>query len=57
MGDSILGGSDSERGLGVIVDNQLNVSSQHESVAKRANAILGCINRGSLSRREVLLLP
>lgn len=39
------------------MDNQLNTSSQCDAMAKRANVILGCINRGiSSRRREVILL-
>lgn len=38
-----------------MVDNQLNIPSQRHVVAKRANAIFGCTNRGILSRnREVI---
>lgn len=39
-----LGSSESEKELGVVVDNQLHMNFQCEAVANRAKAILGCIN-------------
>lgn len=46
-----------EEDLGVTVDNQLNMGSQCDAEAKRANAIVACINMGVVSRsREVILL-
>lgn len=48
MEDSILGSSNSEKDLGVMVDNHLNMSSRCDTVVKRANVILGWVNRGIL---------
>uniref|UniRef100_K7F0L4 Reverse transcriptase domain-containing protein n=1 Tax=Pelodiscus sinensis TaxID=13735 RepID=K7F0L4_PELSI len=57
MGSDCLGGSTAERDLGVIVDHKLNMSQQCDAVAKKANMILGCINRCVVSKtREVILL-
>lgn len=45
IGDCILGSRDPEKDLGSMVDNQQNMSAPCDAVAKRANTILGCINR------------
>ncbi|CAM5112215.1 unnamed protein product [Natator depressus] len=57
MGNDYLGRSTVERDLGVIVDHNLNMSQQCNAVAKKANIILGCTSRSSISKtREVILL-
>ncbi|CAM5123811.1 unnamed protein product [Eretmochelys imbricata] len=51
MGNDCLGRSTAERDLGVIVDHKLNESQQCNAVAKKkANIILGCINRSAVSK-------
>uniref|UniRef100_A0A8C8RVT0 C2H2-type domain-containing protein n=1 Tax=Pelusios castaneus TaxID=367368 RepID=A0A8C8RVT0_9SAUR len=52
MGDSILRSRDSVKDLGIMEDNQPNMSFQSHVVAKRANVILGCINRNLKSKQR-----
>ncbi|GAB0179191.1 hypothetical protein GRJ2_000384400 [Grus japonensis] len=57
LGVDLLGSSSTEKDLGVLVDKQLSMSQQCALVAKKANGILGCIQKSVASRsREVILL-
>uniref|UniRef100_A0A8C4Y200 Macro domain-containing protein n=1 Tax=Gopherus evgoodei TaxID=1825980 RepID=A0A8C4Y200_9SAUR len=55
MGNDCLGRSTAERDLGIIVDHKLNMNQQSNTVAKKANIILGCISRSVVSKtREII---
>jgi len=46
-----------ERDLRVLVDDRVTMSQQYALVAKKANGILGCIQRSVASRSREVLLP
>ncbi|GAB0189268.1 mitochondrial enolase superfamily member 1 [Grus japonensis] len=57
LGVDLLGSSSVEKDLGVLVDNKLSMSQQCAFVAKKANGILGCIEKSMASRLREVLLP
>ncbi|PKU40415.1 rna-directed dna polymerase from mobile element jockey-like [Limosa lapponica baueri] len=58
LGSTQLGSSSVERDLGVLMGNKLNVSERCAAVvAKKANRMLGCINKGITSRDKVIIPP
>ncbi|GAB0208425.1 mitochondrial enolase superfamily member 1 [Grus japonensis] len=57
LGVDLLGSSSAEKDLGVLVDNKLSMSQQRALVAKKANGILGCIQKSVASRSREVILP
>ena len=45
MGNTWLSSTVTETDLGIVVDHKLNMSQWCDVAAKKANTILGCINR------------
>ncbi|GAB0182427.1 hypothetical protein GRJ2_000708000 [Grus japonensis] len=57
LGVDLLGSSSAEKDLGVLLDNKLPMSQQRTLMAKKANGILGCIQRSVASRLRKVILP
>jgi len=56
-GADLLESSSVERDLGVLGDDRVTMSQQRALAAKKANRILGCIQRSVSSRAREVLLP
>ncbi|GAB0203267.1 mitochondrial enolase superfamily member 1 [Grus japonensis] len=57
LGVDLLGSSNAEKDLGVLVDNKLSMRQQCALVAKKANGILGGIQKSVASRSREVILP
>ncbi|TRZ26045.1 hypothetical protein HGM15179_001068 [Zosterops borbonicus] len=57
LGADLLESSSVKKDLGVLVDNKRYVRQQCVLVAKKANEILGCIKKSTVSRSRGVILP
>ena len=57
LGADLMERSSEEKDLGILMDDRLAMSQQCAFVAKKANDILGCIEKSEASRSREVILP
>ncbi|XP_059575008.1 RNA-directed DNA polymerase from mobile element jockey isoform X1 [Alligator mississippiensis] len=57
LGNDLLGGTEVERDLGVLVDSKMNMSWQCDEAIRKANGTLSCISRCMTNRSKEVILP
>jgi len=57
LGEEWLESCPAEKGLGLLVDSQLNRSQQCAQVAKKANGILACIKNSVTCTTMEMIMP